>query len=104
MARIPRSVGIVLKGWRSEFSLTVWNRFFAILMAAILTRGTRTILRVHTLADQLAPGHVSSLHRVFSHLRWSIVALAKALAVTVVETPAPESVSSNSNSGCDRLV
>jgi len=90
MARIPRSVGNVLKGWRSEFSPTVWNRFFAILMTAILIRGRRTILRVHTLADQLAPGHVSSLHRVLSHRRWSIMALAKILAVTVVETLVPE--------------
>jgi hypothetical protein len=85
MARIPRKVRIVLDHCEQEFTPSVWNRFFAIFLVAILLRGRRTILRIHDLAERLVPGHFSSLHRVFSHRRWRASSLARVLARGLVD-------------------
>ena len=92
MARIPRDVRDVLDRCEQEFAPTVWRRFFAMLLVAILLRGRRTVLRLYDLADRLAPGHFSSLHRVFSHRRWRPSALARIVAGALVDRFAPEGV------------
>ena len=92
MARIPREVRDVLDRCEQEFTPSVWNRFFAMLLVAILLRGRRTILRLYDLTERLVPGHFSSLHRVFSHRRWRLSALAKVLATALVDHFAPTGV------------
>ena len=89
MARIPRKVQDVLDTFEQEFAPSVWNRFFAMLLVAILLRGRRTILRLFDLTERLVPGHFSSLHRVFSHRRWCLSALARVLANALVDHFAP---------------
>lgn len=92
MPRIPRTVRNALDQFQSEFCDSVSQRFFAMLLVAILPRGRRTILRLHDLAVRLAPGHFPSFHRVFSHRRWRGLRLAKILATAIVEHFAPERV------------
>ena len=89
MARIPRKVQDVLDTCEHEFAPSVWNRFFAMLLVAILFRGRRTILRIHYLAERLVPGHFSSFHRVFSHRRWRASVLARALVRALVDHFSP---------------
>lgn len=90
MARIPRKVQNVLDRYEQEFAPKVWQRFNAMLIVAILFRGRRTILRMHDLAAKIAPGHLSTFHRVFSHRRWRLRVLARVLATALVEHFVPD--------------
>ena len=85
MARIPQKVQDVLDRCEQEFAPSVWQRFLAMLLIAILLRGRRTILRIFDLAQYVVPGHFSSWHRVFSHRRWNTTALARILARALVD-------------------
>ncbi len=71
---------------------SVWNRFFSMLLVAILLRERRTVLRLYDLAERLVPGRFSSLHRIFSHRRWRASALAQVLATALVDHFAPSGV------------
>lgn len=55
-------------------------------------RGRRTILRLYDLTERLVTGHFSSWHRVFSHRRWRLSALAKILATAWGDHFAPTGV------------
>lgn len=92
MARTPFEVRDLLDRCEQEFTPSVWSRFFAMLLVAILLRGRRTISRLDDLTERLSPDHVSSLHRVFSHRRWRLSALAKFLATALVDHFAPAGV------------
>jgi hypothetical protein len=92
MARIPRPVRDVLDGWQEEFYPTVWCRFFAMFLVAILLRGRRTVLRLHDLSARMTPGYFSSFHRVFSHRHWRSTVLAKKLAIALVDVFVPAGV------------
>lgn len=97
MTRIPHAVQALLVSFSNEFTLSVWQRFSDLLLAAVMVRGRRTIWRLIRWSPGLpltgrSSGHFSSYHRVFSHRRWSSQALAKRLAVAVVERFAAEGV------------
>ena len=92
MRKIPKDVRALLEGFSTEFTATVWDRFRDLLIAAILVRGRRTIWRLIQFLDERSSGHFSSYHRVFSHRRWSSWALARKLAMAVVERFVPEGI------------
>jgi len=60
------------------------ERFVVLLLAAILTTGCRTVLNLLRTIEELAPGHPSSYHRVFSRRRCSLWRLGHALADSVL--------------------
>lgn len=92
MTRIPHAVQVLLASFSNEFTLSVWQRFSDLLVAAVMVRGRRTIWRLIRWSGDKSSGHFSSYHRVFSHRRWSSLVLAKRLAVAVVERFAAEGV------------
>jgi len=69
----------------AAFTRPTGERFVVLLLAAILTTGSRTILNLLRTVDALAPGHPSSYHRVFSHRRWSLWRLGRALAGAILQ-------------------
>jgi len=60
------------------------------MLAAIVTTGRRTTSNLLRLAGELASGHPSSYHRVFSHRRWSLWPLARAMAALLLQRFVPE--------------
>jgi hypothetical protein len=70
----------LLKALAAAFTRPTAHRFAVLLLAAILTPGCRTILNLLRTVKDLAPGHPSSYHRVFSKRRWSAWRLGRALA------------------------
>lgn len=92
MYKIPKDVRVLLEGVSVEFTATVWARFRGLLIAAILVKGRRTIWRLIQFLGERSNGHFSSYHRVFSHRRWSSWALARKLAIAVVDRLAPDGV------------
>ncbi len=77
---ILRVAGDLLKALAAAFTRPTAERFVVLLFAAILTTGCRTILNLLRTVSDLAPGHPSSYHRVFSQRRWSLWRLGRALA------------------------
>lgn len=73
-----RRLGDLLDAFTGIFTKPTGQRFAVLLVAAILTTGSRTILNVLRTVDTLAGGHASSYHRVLSQRRWSMAALARA--------------------------
>lgn len=92
MSKIPREVRSLLDSFAKEFSPTVWERFLSLLTASMLVRGRRTISRLIRCLGSRSDGHFSSYHRVFSHRRWSSLALAQKLATAIVNLFAPDGV------------
>lgn len=77
---ILRVAGDLLKTLTAAFTRPTAERFVVLLLAAILTTGSRTILNLLRTVNHLAPGHPSSYHRVFSKRCWSLWRLGRALA------------------------
>src|SRR5688572_9690090 len=77
---IRRVADALLQAFAAAFTRPTYERFVALLLAAILTTGCRTVLNLLRTVDTLAPGHPSSYHRVFSHRRCSLWRLGRALA------------------------
>lgn len=77
---LQRVLGALLTPLTAAFSRPTAERFVVLLLAAILTTGSRTILNLLRTVPPLAPGHPSSYHRVFSHRCWSPWPLGRALA------------------------
>lgn len=82
---IRRIAGALLQALAAAFRRRTYERFAVLLLAAILTTGCRTILNLLRTVDGLAPGHPSSYHRVFSHRRWSLWRLGRALAGYILQ-------------------
>jgi hypothetical protein len=77
---ILRVVGDLVKALAAAFTRPTAERFVVLLFAAILTTGCRTIVNLLRTVNDLAPGHPSSYHRVFSKRCWSLWRLGRALA------------------------
>lgn len=77
---ILRVAGKLVKAFAAVFTRPTAERFVVLLLAAILTTGCRTILNLLRTVNDLAPGHPSSYHRVFSERCWSLWRLGRALA------------------------
>ena len=88
MAKIPGTVRALLDDLSNEFRPSVWQRFVGMLTATVMIRGRRTISRLIRWSG--SSGHFSSFNRVFSHRRWSSMALARKLAYAVVDRFVPE--------------
>jgi hypothetical protein len=80
MAILPDESLALLDSFTPVFTRPTSRRFLALLGAAILTTGRRTVANLLRTAGSLAPGHPSSYRRVFSQARWSMIRLACALA------------------------
>jgi uncharacterized protein (UPF0548 family) len=74
----------------SAFTNPTSNRIVALLLAAILTLGSHTILNMLRTIAALDLGHASSYHRIFSRSPWSIWRLGRSLARMVVEHFVPD--------------
>ena len=77
---IRRVTDALLDAFAAAFTRPTYERFVVLLLAAILTTGSRTVLNLLRTLDALAPGHPSSYHRVFSRRRCSLWRLGRALA------------------------
>ena len=69
----------------SAFTRPTYYRIVVLLLAALLTLGTHTILNMLRTVAALNVGHASSFHRVFSRSPWSMWRLGRCLAHWLVE-------------------
>lgn len=79
MAILPDDSPALLASLTTAFTRPTSRRFLALLGAAIITTGRRTVANLLRTAGSLAPGHPSSYRRVFSQARWSMIRSACAL-------------------------
>jgi hypothetical protein len=75
---------------RSAFTRPTYYRIVVLLLAALLTVGSHTILNVLRTAAALNIGHASSYHRVFSRSPWSMWRLGRCLAQWLIEHFVPD--------------
>ena len=87
--RVLRVIGVVLQLFAPAFTRPTYARFVTLLLAAILTTGSRTILNLLRTVGDLAPGDPSSYHRVFAKRRWSLWRLGRVLAGFILARWAP---------------
>ena len=80
MLVLPDFAQPVLCSFAPVFYDPTYQRVLVLLIAAILTTGRRTVSNLLRTAAELAPGHPSSYHRVFSQRRWPSWRLARGLA------------------------
>jgi hypothetical protein len=86
---IPQVLAPVIAIFSSHFSRRTHSRFAALIVAAVLTSGSRTVANLVRTLGRLASGHLASYCHVFSARTWSPWRLARALAVFVVARLAP---------------
>lgn len=79
MVRFPPGVQPLLTQWATAFTQPTFRRWILLLLGAILTTGRHTVQNMLRVIQGLAPGHASSYQRVFSHRRWCLWKLARAL-------------------------
>lgn len=84
MGSVPKGLKGVVIAWSAAFADSVFAKFMTLLQGAVLTTGGRTVSRILRLVGSMADGHPSSFHRVLSHRRWSMWALARVLAEYIV--------------------
>lgn len=77
---LVRVAGDLIKALAAAFTRPTAERFVILLFLAIPTTGCRTILNLLRTVNDLAPGHPSSYHRVFSTRCWSLWRLGRVLA------------------------
>lgn len=79
MNTLPKNMQTMLEYFSSNFTKPTFQRFSLLVLAAILTTGSRTISNLLRTVELFAWGHASSFHRVFSKRRWSMWLLARGL-------------------------
>ena len=84
MGSVPKALEAVFIAWSTAFADSVFPKFMTLLKGAVLATGCRTVSRILRLVGSIADAHPSSYHRVLSHRRWSMWALARVLAECVV--------------------
>jgi hypothetical protein len=84
MSTIPHAARPVLDALAPAFTRPTFVRVTVLLFAAVLTVGRHTVSHFLRTVEGLAPGHSSSYHRVFSHRRWRLWRLARAVAGLVL--------------------
>jgi hypothetical protein len=85
MLVIPEFAQPVLSSFAPVFYHPTYQRFLALLVAAVLTTGRRTVSNLLRTIAPLAPGDPSSYHRVLSQRRWSTLQLARILARFILD-------------------
>ena len=88
--KAPSALRHVAQVLGSAFTRPTYYRIVVLLLAAILTVGTHTILNMLRTVSALNIGHASSFHRVFSRSPWSMWRLGRRLALWLVEQFVPE--------------
>jgi hypothetical protein len=88
--RLPRHARQLLDSLAPAFTRPAFLRFVVLLLAAILTLGGRTVAQLLRTLGELAPGHFTSFHRVFSRGRWHGRRLAGALAAALLNRLLPD--------------
>jgi hypothetical protein len=87
---VPKPARSLLESLAGAFTRPTFLRFTVLTLATILTIGHRTILNLLRTLGNLAPGHPSSYHRVFSKRRWSSWRLARLLMGWVFDHLVPD--------------
>ena len=87
---IPSAAEPLLLSFSVAFTDPTFQRFLALLVAAVLTTGRRTISNLFRTGRTLMDGDLSSYHRVFSKRRWSTLALSKVLAGYILSRFVPD--------------
>src|SRR3954447_15843243 len=85
MLLIPSFARPLLDQFAPVFLQPTCQRFFVLLVAAILTTGRRTVSNLLRTVPGVAPGDPSSYHRVLSKRRWSSLRLARLLAGFILD-------------------
>jgi DDE superfamily endonuclease len=88
--KAPSALRRVAQVLGSAFTRPTYYRIVVLLLAAILTVGTHTVLNMLRTVSALNVGHASSFHRVFSRSPWSMWRLGRCLARWLVEHFVPE--------------
>ncbi len=86
----PSVMRTFLQALGGIFTQPTYLRFVVLVLAALLTVGSHTIINVLRTVGDLAPGDASSYHRVFSRGRWSSWGLARRLTMWLIEHFVPE--------------
>lgn len=89
-AQAPTLLRRFLQFLGGAFTRPTYLRFVVLVLAALLTVGSHTVLNILRTAGDLAPGAPSSYHRVFSRNRWSSWQLARRLTEWVIEHFVPD--------------
>jgi hypothetical protein len=77
---LPTDAAPLLDALAPAFTLPTYGRFLALVAAAILTTGRRTVANLLRTLGRLAPGHRTAYQRVLSRASWSGLRLGCALA------------------------
>ena len=88
--KAPSALRRLAQALCSAFTRPTYYRVVILLMAALLTVGTHTVLNVLRTVSALDVGHASSFHRVFARSRWSTWRLGRCLAHWLVEHFLPD--------------
>src|SRR3954454_5791555 len=81
---LPNQAQSFFESFSGVFRRPTFLRFAILVVAALLTVGSRTVCNVLRTVGLLAPGDQSSYHRFFSCRRWSLLALGRKLATCSV--------------------
>ena len=76
----------------SAFTRPTYDRFVILLLAAIVTVGSHTILNLLRTVAALNVGHASSYHRIFSRSPWSTWRLGRSLAHWIIGHFVPDGI------------
>jgi len=92
MVKLPESLRRVTDEFAPAFTKPTHARWCLLVVATILTVGSRTISNVLRTLGRFAPGHASSYHRVLSRAPFWRWRAAKILARLVIEAFCPDGV------------
>jgi hypothetical protein len=82
---LPGVAEPIVMAFSIAFTEPTFQRFLVLSAGGILTSGRRTITRVLWTMGELAEGHFTDYHRVFSRAPWSLWKLGRVLARLLVE-------------------
>lgn len=82
---LPQAAEPIVMAFSIAFTEPTFQRILVLFVGGILTSGRRTITRILWTMGELAEGHFSDYHRVFSRAPWSLWTLGRVLAQLVVE-------------------
>ena len=82
---LPARARQLLGCFAAAFTRPAFLRFTLLVLAAILTLGCRTVSNLLRTLGQLACGHGTTFHRLWSRCRWHAWRLARSLAAAVLD-------------------
>jgi hypothetical protein len=93
MFALPPAAEPLIQSFAAAFTRPSFCRFVTVCVGAIVTYGRRSVSRILWTLGNSAAGHPSSYHRLFSHARWSIWQVGKALAAAdLAAVPADQAI------------